>query len=130
MVESQREFGRTIERETRFYITSTILTAKLSGPMIRDHWAVEHSLHWVMDVTFLDNECRIRTENTPANFTTLNHIAHNLVRKAPGQESLRIKRHTAARDEDYLISLIAGYTRSSDLPWGSGDREGPRRRVR
>src|SRR5271165_2192454 len=49
MVESQREFGDKIERETRFYITSTTLVAKLCGPMIRAHWAIENSLHWVMD---------------------------------------------------------------------------------
>jgi predicted transposase YbfD/YdcC len=107
VVESQREFAEKIERETRFYITSTMLEANLSGPMIRDHWAIENSLHWVMDMTFRDDECRIRTENAPANFTTLHHMAHNLVRKAPGKDSLRIRRHTAAWDDDYLASLIA-----------------------
>ena len=107
MVESRREFAEKIERETRFYITSTTLAAKIAGPMIRDHWAIENSLHWVMDMTFRDDECRIRTENAPANFTTLQHMAHNLVRKAPGNDSLRMRRHTAAWDDDYLVSLIA-----------------------
>lgn len=107
MVESRREMAEKIERETRFYITSTTLEAKLSGPMIRDHWAVENSLHWVMDMTFRDDECRIRTEHAPANFTTLRHMAHNLVRKAPGKDSLRLKRKTAAWDDHYLVSLIA-----------------------
>ena len=50
--------------------------------MIRDHWAVENSLHWVLDMTFRDAERRIRTENAPSNFTTLNHMANNLFRKA------------------------------------------------
>ena len=107
MVESKRETGEKIERETRFYITSTTLEARLSGPMIRDHWAIENSLHWVMDMTFRDDECRIRTEHAPANFTTLRHMAHNIVRKAPGRDSLRLRRKTAAWDEDYLVSLIA-----------------------
>jgi len=107
MVESRREIAEKIERETRFYITSTTLEAKLSGPMIRDHWAIENSLHWVMDMTFRDDECRIRTENAPANFTTLHHMAHNLVRKAPGKDSLRLRRQTAAWDDDYLVSLVA-----------------------
>ena len=66
MVDSQRENGEKTERETRFYITSTTLAAKLSGPMIRDHGAIENSLHWVMDMTFRDDERRIRTENAPA----------------------------------------------------------------
>ena len=107
IVESQREIGEKIERETRFYISSTTLEAKLSGPMIRDHWAVENSLHWVMDMTFRDDECRIRTQHAPANFTTLRHMAHNLVRKAPGKDSLRLRRKTAAWDDDYLVGLIA-----------------------
>ena len=107
MVESMREAGAKTERETRFHITSTTLEARLSGPMIRDHWAIENCLHWVMDMTFRDDECRIRTEHAPANFTKLRHMAHNFVRKAPGKDSLRLRRKTAAWDDDYLVSLIA-----------------------
>ena len=107
IVESKREFGKMVERETRYYITSLTLEAKLSGPMIRDHWAIENSLHWVMDMTFRDDECRIRTDNAPANFTTLRHMAQNLYRKAPGKASLRLRRLTAAWDDEYLASLIA-----------------------
>ena len=73
MVESTREIGDKIERETRFYITSLLLLAAAIGPIIRSHWAVENSLHWVMDMIFRDDECRIRTDNAPANFTTLKH---------------------------------------------------------
>ena len=46
-------------------------------------------------------------ENAPSNFTTLNHMENNLFRKAPGKHSLRTRRHTAAWDDDYLVSLIA-----------------------
>ncbi len=107
MVESRREFKDKIERETRFYVTSLTLPAARVGPMIRDHWAIEHSLHWVMDMTFRDDECRVRTENAPANFVTLKHMANNLIRKAPGKDSQRLKRMTAAWDDDFLASLIA-----------------------
>jgi predicted transposase YbfD/YdcC len=113
MVESTREIpgpdpatGR-IERETRFYITSLVLLASLLGPIVRSHWAVENSLHWVMDMIFRDDECRIRTEHAPANFTTIKHMAHNLIRKAPGKDSLRLRRKVAAWDDDFLASLIA-----------------------
>ena len=44
-----------------------------------------NSLHWVMDMLFRDDECRVRTDQAPANFTTLKHMAHNLIRKAPGK---------------------------------------------
>jgi predicted transposase YbfD/YdcC len=107
MVESTREIGDKIERETRFYITSLVLLASALGPIIRSHWAVENSLHWVMDMIFRDDECRIRTDNAPANFTTLKHMAHNLIRLAPGKDSLRLKRKVAAWDDDFLASLIA-----------------------
>jgi predicted transposase YbfD/YdcC len=106
MVESTREIGDKIERETRFYITSLVLLAHALGPVIRSHWAVENSLHWVMDMIFRDDECRIRTNHAPANFTTLKHMAHNLFRKAPGKDSLRLKRKVAAWDDDFLASLI------------------------
>ena len=96
-----------IERETRFYITSLVWLAHQMGPVIRSHWAIENSLHWVMDMIFRDDECRIRTEHAPANFTTLKHMAHNLIRRAPGKDSLRLKRKTAAWDDDFLASLIA-----------------------
>jgi predicted transposase YbfD/YdcC len=107
MVESTRELADKIERETRFYITSLAWTAIQLGPVIRSHWAVENSLHWVMDMIFRDDECRIRTDHAPANFTTLRHIALNLIRKAPGKDSLRLKRKVAAWDDDFLASLIA-----------------------
>src|ERR1700674_595668 len=107
MVESTREIGDKIERETRFYITSLVLLAHALGPVIRSHWAIENSLHWVMDMIFRDDECRIRTDHAPANFTTLKHMALNLIRKAPGKDSLRLKRKVAAWDDGLLASLIA-----------------------
>ena len=107
MVESTRELNDKIERETRFYITSLVLLANALGPIVRSHWAVENSLHWVMDMVFRDDECRIRTDHAPANFTTIKHMALNLIRKAPGKDSLRLKRKVAAWDDEFLASLIA-----------------------
>jgi len=107
MVESTREINGKIERETRFYITSLLLAASMIGPLIRDHWAVENSLHWVLDMVFRDDECRVRTNHAPANFTTLKHMALNLIRRAPGKDSMRLKRKVAAWDDDFLASLIA-----------------------
>ena len=107
VIDSSREIGGKIERETRFYITSLGLLANLLGPIVRSHWAIENSLHWVMDMVFRDDECRIRTDHAPANFTTLKHMAHNLIRKAPGKDSLRLRRKVAAWDDQFLASLIA-----------------------
>jgi len=107
IVESTREIGDKIERETRFYITSLLLAASLVGPLVRDHWAIENSLHWVLDMVFRDDECRLRTDHAPANVTTLKHMALNLTRRAPGKDSLRLKRKVAAWDDDFLASVIA-----------------------
>lgn len=107
VVESTRRIGDKIDSETRLYITSLTLIAALVGPIIRSHWAIENSLHWVMDMVFRDDECRVRTQNAPANFTTLKHMAHNLLRQAPGKDSLRLRRKVAAWDDDFLASLIA-----------------------
>ena len=67
-------------------VTSLVWLASQLGPVIRSHWAIENSLHWVMDMIFRDDECRIRTNHAPANFTTIKHMAQNLIRKAPGKD--------------------------------------------
>lgn len=107
VVDSTREIGDKIERETRFYITSLLLLAIQMGPIVRSHWAVENSLHWVMDMVFRDDECRVRTEHAPANFTTIKHIATNLLRRDSSKHSLRARPKVAAWDDDFLASLIS-----------------------
>jgi predicted transposase YbfD/YdcC len=114
IIESTREIlgsspgTAKIESETRFYISSLNLPAEKLGPIVRSHWAVENSLHWVLDMVFRDDECRVRTDNAPANFTTVKHIATNLLRLPTTKDSLRSRRKIAAWDDDFLASLIAG----------------------
>jgi len=107
MVESTRETSGKTERETRFYITSLVLLANQIASLVRDHWAVENSLHWVLDMVFRDDECRLRTDHAPANFTTLKHMALNLIRRAKTKDSIRLRRKVAAWDDEFLVSLIA-----------------------
>jgi predicted transposase YbfD/YdcC len=106
VVDSTREINGKTENETRFYITSLTAPASLVGPAIRDHWSIENSLHWVMDMTFRDDECRVRTDHAPANLAVIRHMAHNLIRRAPGKQSLRIRRKVAGWDDGYLASLL------------------------
>ena len=107
MVESTREIGDRIERETRFYITSLLWFAAQLAPVVRGHWTIENSLHWILDMIFRDDECRVSTNHAPANFTTIKHMALNLIRRAPGKDSFRLKRKIAAWDDEFLASLIA-----------------------
>jgi len=80
--------------------------AHLLGPIVRAHWAVEDTKHWVMDMVFRDDECRVRTDHAPANFTTIKHMAFNLIRRASGKDSMRLRRKVAAWDDNFLASLI------------------------
>jgi len=106
IIDSIREIDGKTEYETRFYITSLLLLAAQVGLIVRNHWAVENSLHWVMDMVFRDDECRVRTDHAPANFTTIKHMALNLLRRAPGKDSLRLRRKVAAWDDDFLASIV------------------------
>jgi predicted transposase YbfD/YdcC len=107
IVESTREIGAKTEHETRLYISSLDLAAEQIGPIVRSHWAIENSLHWIMDMVFRDDECRLRTDHAPANFTTIKHMALNLLRRATTKDSLRMRRKVAAWDDDFLATLIS-----------------------
>ena len=108
IVESARQIDGAITSETRVYITSLRLPAYLMGPIVRDHWSIENKLHWVMDMIFRDDECRVRTDHAPANFTTLKHMALNLIRRAPSKDSIRLRSKVAAWDDNFLACIIAG----------------------
>ena len=107
-VESRRELlaeGK-VEEETRYYLSSLPGEAQQIGEAVRRHWGVENGLHWVMDMVFRDDESRIRRDNAPANFTTIKHMASNLLRRGKGKHSMRASRHLAAWNEDFLYSLL------------------------
>jgi predicted transposase YbfD/YdcC len=107
MVDSERETNGKIETETRFYITSLALLAAAIGPMIRSHWMVENGLHWVLDMVFRDDECRVRTDNAPFNLAIVKHTALNLLRTGKSKDSLRMRRKVAAWDDNALAAYIA-----------------------
>jgi len=60
-----------------------------------------------MDMIFRDDECRLRTDHSPANFTTIKHMVLNPIRRAPGKDNIRLRRKVAAWDDDFLAGLIA-----------------------
>ena len=107
--------GGKTESETRFYISSLAADAERQADAIRCQWGVESSHHWVMDMVFRDNECRIRKDNVPVNFAPIKHIAGNLMSCKAGKHPLCVKRRLAAWN-DYLASLIAAGKPSPDSP--------------
>ena len=87
-----REFVSTGKTETqeRFYISS-LKTNNDFNAYIRSHWGVENKLHWVLDMTFREDEQRKRAKHAAANFAIVRKIRLNLLKKYTGKESLRTK---------------------------------------
>ena len=103
---AEREENGVTSEHTRYFISSLPADPYLLAKAARGHWAIENSLHWVMDVVFRDDECRIRKKNGPANFVTLKHITHNMLKSLPGNKSMRVRRKLAAWDDGFLISAL------------------------
>ena len=106
VVDSRRETNGKVETETRLFITSSPLDAERIGVYVRGHWAIENSLHWVMDMTFRDDECRVRTGHGPVNLATIRHMAQNLLRSASGKLSMSMKSKSAALDDNYRATVL------------------------
>lgn len=64
----------------------------------RRHRGVGNGLHWMMDMHFRDDQCRIRSENAPANFTAIERTASNVLRRGKGKRSMRASRQVAVRN--------------------------------
>jgi len=92
--------------ETRYYISSAALTAARAAEAVRSHWAIENSLHWVLDVTFADDQSRLRTGHGAKNMAIVRHFAINLVRAANDKRSIKLRRKCAGWDLDYLAGIL------------------------
>lgn len=105
-VQRERRLLDHTETETAYYISSLPADASRILDATRHHWGIENSLHWVLDVTFREDDSRIRIGNAPQNMAVLRHIALNLLKQNPAKASLRRKRLRAALDEDFLEQLL------------------------
>jgi len=101
--------GRT-RSETRYFLSSRILTATDAAEAVRGHWAIENRLHWVLDVTFGDDQSRLRKGHGARNMATVRHFALNLVRSTNDRRSLKSRRKLAAWDAGYLQTILSAPT--------------------
>lgn len=100
--------GSTRHRETRYYISSASLGAARAGQAVRGHWGIENRLHWVLDVTFKEDQSRLRKGFGARNMAVVRHFALNLVRSAADKRSIKLRRKAAAWKADYLQQLLTG----------------------
>jgi len=92
--------------ETRYFISTAALSAAEAARAVRGHWAIENQLHWVLDVTFNDDQARCRTGHGAQNMAIVRHFALNLVRAAKDRRSIRRRRRRAGWDPDFLASIL------------------------
>ena len=95
--------------ETRYFISSLPNNAKLLAQSIRQHWGIENSLHWVLDVAFREDDSRIRIDNAPQNFAILRHIANSLLQQNKSVKTgIKNKRLKAGWNNEYLTKVLFG----------------------
>ena len=107
MVESTREIDDKRSTERRFYIGSIENNAELLGNSVRAHWGIENSLHWSLDVTFREDDCRVRKGNASENFAVVRHIALGLLQQEKSARTgIKAKRFKCALNTDYLTKVL------------------------
>jgi predicted transposase YbfD/YdcC len=105
-VASRAELKDRCRFETRYYISSATLSAPRAAEAVRSHWAIENSLHWVLDVTFGDDQSRVRKGHGAKNMAVVRHFAINLARTAKDKRSVRLRRKCAGWDTNYLATIL------------------------
>ncbi len=108
MVRSQRIVDGEKTVETRHFISSLGCNAEQFSHAVRQHWGIENSLHWVLDIAFREDESRIRKGHAAENFGMLRHIALNLLKNDLSKIGTSAKRKKAGWDNDYLLKILGG----------------------
>ena len=88
--------------EARYYILSTLLTAKEFADAVRGHWGIENNLHWQLDVSFREDECRVHRDHAPANLSVIRRFALGLLKRETScKRGIEIKRLKCAANDEY-----------------------------
>ena len=107
-VTAERDINDVVSVESRYYISSLDADASKLLDATRTHWGIENSVHWVLDIAFREDECRIRKANGAHNFAILRRIALNLLKQENSVKlGIHNKRLNAAWDTDYLLKVLS-----------------------
>jgi len=108
MVKSERRVNEVRSTETRFYIASLPPDAKHLLHVIRSHWGIENKLHWVLDMSFREDESRVRQGNATENLAIMRHLCLNLLKKEETANcGIKAKRLKAGWDMNYLFKVLS-----------------------
>jgi predicted transposase YbfD/YdcC len=105
-IQGRTELKDRCRFETRYYVSSAPLTAAKAGEAVRGHWAIENSLHWVLDVAFDEDRARDRRDHGPENLATLRKLALNVLRSARPDISIRRKRKRSGWSDEFARSIL------------------------
>ena len=94
--------------EVRYYISSLSVGVKRFAHAVRSHWGIENSCHWSLDVTYREDDSRMRDKNLRENFAWLNRLTLSLLKQHPGRESIAMKRRSCGWSDGYLMEVITG----------------------
>lgn len=94
--------------DVRYYISSLGMGVKRFAGAARGHWGIENTCHWTLDMTFREDDSRIRGRNIRENFAWLNRLALSLLKQHPSTDSIAMKRRLCGWDEDFLMEVLTG----------------------
>jgi predicted transposase YbfD/YdcC len=96
--------------EVRYYISSLKVDVKPFARAVRGHWSIENSCHWSLDMTFREDESRLRERHLRENFAWLNRFTLSLLKQHPGRQSLVMKRRSCGWSDAFLMEVVTGST--------------------
>lgn len=102
--------GTRGESTAHYYLTSLRVRADVLAGYIRNHWGIENGLHWVLDVSFREDESRAWAGHAGANLGMLRRVAVSLLKRAGTKGSIQTRRMKAGWDDDYMLKVLQGIT--------------------
>lgn len=94
--------------DVRYYLSSLRRNGKQFANAVRDHWGIENTLHWSLDMTYREDESRVRNRNFAQNLSWLRRLTLSLIKQHPGKESYVMKRRMAGWSVDFLMQILTG----------------------